>query len=288
MSSVLMLNRRRLPALLTTFPVFLFWSSVAHSSASAATLGEPAAYSIMVLPPWYRTPAEWLIWILLAGVAVYLFTLIRHRRLEMRTRDLENMVKEKASELSRTIDELTETRSELEAAKERFRSLSLHDALTGVANRRHLEERLREEWNRSRRTNLSLAFILIDLDHFKSFNDAQGHEEGDECLKKVAGVIIDKVRRSGELVARYGGQEFAVLLPAADDERAMGIAQELRTEIEELNIPNEASPQGRMTASLGVSRMGPDKPASIDGLVDAADRALLKAKELGRNRVFMD
>lgn len=177
-------------------------------------------------------------------------------------------------------------KKELEAQLE---TLARTDALTGLANRRALDEALDLEWRRARREGTALSLVMLDTDHFKAFNDANGHQAGDDCLRTIARSIGQAVRRAGELAARYGGEEFALVLPSTGPEQAAALAEQLRREIEALGIPHPQSPTSdRVTVSVGVATALAADGASLkmpDGLLEAADRALYKAKASGRNRV---
>ena len=157
--------------------------------------------------------------------------------------------------------------------------------LTGIANRRQYDETLRAEWSRARRTRSPLALVFIDIDWFKALNDTQGHHVGDECLKAVANYLSAGVQRASDLVARVGGEEFALVLPNTQLHIAAQFAERLRTGIESLAIPHDAAPNGFLTASFGVVSVIPDAEAKPEDAVKAADRALYTAKAQGRNRV---
>jgi diguanylate cyclase (GGDEF)-like protein len=238
-----------------------------------------------VLPPWYQTGWAQALWAAVALLLVVGYSWLRSRALRQRAARLEARVAEQTLELRRTVDELSRAHAELEVANERLEALSLQDELTGIANRRRFQQALDEEWKRARRYQRPLGFILLDLDHFKLLNDTQGHREGDLCLQKVARYLQTTVRRTSDLVARYGGEELAVLLPDTDLDGALQVAEDLRQGIEELAIPHEASPDGRVTASFGVASMIPAPDETPDLLFEAADLALYRAKTDGRNRV---
>jgi diguanylate cyclase (GGDEF)-like protein len=173
---------------------------------------------------------------------------------------------------------LASLKQELEEANERLQRLSLLDGLTGIANRRRFDEALEVEWRRGLRSRRPIALLLIDIDHFKPYNDSHGHQAGDDCLRRVAGLLRDSLQRAGDLVARYGGEEFAVLLPDTDAGHATRTAEMLRARIA------EASP---ITISVGGTSTAPPPGGSAHALVAAADEALYEAKRSGRNRVVM-
>lgn len=179
-----------------------------------------------------------------------------------------------------------ERTNELEVANHRLKELSRVDGLTGIANRRRMDEELEREWKRMLREKRPLSVVLCDIDHFKPYNDTYGHQQGDVCLTEVAKAIKDSVNRPGDLAARYGGEEFCAILPETNSNGATQIAELIRTTIRDLNIKHEASPIAPMvTLSLGVATLIPDKTGEPGLLLKAADRALYQAKGNGRDRV---
>lgn len=164
--------------------------------------------------------------------------------------------------------------------------LSTTDGLTGLANWRTFNERLESEWRRAIRSRGSVAVVLADIDFFKAYNDALGHLAGDACLRRVARAMQSVARRTSDLVARWGGEELAVLLPASDLEGATAVAEAMRQAIESLAIAHPSSPvAGVVTASFGVASVVPGEGAAKERLVEAADAALYAAKRDGRNCV---
>lgn len=160
------------------------------------------------------------------------------------------------------------------------------DGLTGVANRRHLDEFVQRELARSLRERTSLAVIMADIDFFKAYNDVYGHLAGDECLKKVAHALTVAVRRPTDLVTRYGGEEFAIVLPNTDFPGALLIAEACRKSVEGLTIRHSGSlVSGVITISLGIAGNNNGVQRNIESLFAAADSALYKAKKSGRNKV---
>lgn len=174
--------------------------------------------------------------------------------------------------------------SERKALEEHLRRLSLNDALTGVANRRAFEARLADEWRRAGRSGCPLALLLIDIDHFKAYNDTLGHPAGDACLRSVAARLNAAMRRPEDLLARYGGEEFAVLLPATDTAGAMTFAQHLQDSLRKAALPHPASPSGALVSiSIGAATTEQFLERSPTTLVAAADVALYEAKAAGRD-----
>ncbi|HEX3553698.1 MAG TPA: diguanylate cyclase [Thermoanaerobaculia bacterium] len=248
-------------------------------------MAQETSWPFRVRAPWYQAPWAFVLWIGLALAALTGYARLRSRALRQRAARLEARVAEQTLELRHTVEELRHAHSGLAAANARLEELSLRDELTGIANRRHLQQVLDAEWDRARRLGTPVAFILLDLDFFKLLNDTRGHREGDLCLQSVAAHLDKTLGRSGDLVARYGGEELAVLLPDTDLPGARELAERLRGGIERLAIPHAAAPLGHLTASFGVASMVPVAGQRPEILVEAADRALYRAKTEGKNRV---
>lgn len=178
-------------------------------------------------------------------------------------------------------------RTQLTVKRQRdaLRALILLDALTGVANRRAFDERLAAEWRRCGRSGLPVALALVDIDHFKLYNDHYGHQAGDNALIQVAAAMRRAAGRTQDLVARYGGEEFAFLLPQLDARGATGVAKRLMAELEQIAIPHAASPTApRLTVSIGIACMTPDEQHAPADLIQEADGLLYQAKDGGRNQ----
>jgi diguanylate cyclase (GGDEF)-like protein len=173
---------------------------------------------------------------------------------------------------------LASIRRDLEKANAHLQRLSMLDGLTGVANRRRFNEALDVEWRRAVRTGAPLSLLMIDIDDFKPYNDAHGHQAGDDCLCLVGTTLAESLHRAGDLVARYGGEEFAVLLPETDAEHARLVGEMLRERVA------AAAP---VTISVGVAAVVPDLGGAAFVLVANADAALYEAKRSGRNRVVV-
>lgn len=166
--------------------------------------------------------------------------------------------------------------------------IGMVDGLTGIPNRRRFDETISLEWRRAMRSGQPLSLIMTDIDYFKNYNDTYGHLEGDTCLRKVANQLCRTLKRPGDLVGRWGGEEFACILPETDSVGAMIVAEQLRKGIIDLAIPHDSSPIAPVvTISLGVTTMTPDPgPDSIE-LIKRSDEALYKAKRAGRNRISL-
>lgn len=163
--------------------------------------------------------------------------------------------------------------------------LSMVDALTGVCNRRFFDEKIQYEWKRALRTERCLSLLLVDIDYFKKYNDMYGHEQGDICLSRVASTLVSAVHRSEDIVSRYGGEEFAIILPNVDKEGARKISKRLLEKIHDARIPHSGSDVFKyITISIGQASLQPSMSHSYNELFRAADHALYQSKESGRNR----
>lgn len=164
--------------------------------------------------------------------------------------------------------------------------LAVQDGLTGITNRRGLDERITIEWKQAQRDKTSIAVLMIDVDHFKRFNDIYGHPIGDLCLKQVAQAISCQVFRPSDLVARYGGEEFCVVLPSITLEGALMVANRIKDSVEALGIPHQGNAGAAgVTVSIGLACLSPDSSNRLADLLELADKALYEAKSLGRNRI---
>ena len=169
-----------------------------------------------------------------------------------------------------------------------LRALTLTDGLTGMSNRRAFDDALANEWRRCARARVPMALIMVDIDHFKTFNDEYGHQAGDECLQRVSAAMRRAAARPQDMVARYGGEEFAVLLPHLDLRGAEGVAKRLLDEVEQLGIAHARSPAGQVTVSMGIAGLTPSERHEPALLVKTADALLYQAKADGRNRYCMN
>lgn len=196
--------------------------------------------------------------------------------------------------LSVTQSELEAANSQLQSANSELYRLANSDGLTQVANRRCFNEYLEKEWQELGEKAAELSLILCDIDFFKKYNDAYGHQAGDTCLQRVAKTIVEAVNYSvGEasakpLVARYGGEEFVIVLPHTKSETAIYIAEQIRVWVKNLAVEHLQSEVGCVTLSLGVASTFPRSHTAQKDLIAAADRALYQAKDQGRDRVILD
>ncbi|HNX31399.1 MAG TPA: diguanylate cyclase [Holophaga sp.] len=210
-------------------------------------------------------------------------TLVNARLYQENLRQAEQL-RQANAELEQRVAERT---AELERAMEALHRLAVEDPLTGLANRRRFNDAMDEEIRRARRSGTPLSLLMCDVDFFKRFNDAYGHQGGDDCLRMVGAVMRDIFKRAGELPARYGGEEFTVILPGVDREHALNVGEKLRRSIEDQAVPHKGSDVAPVvTISVGIataSELGGGIDA--DWLVARADEALYKSKAAGRNRV---
>lgn len=183
---------------------------------------------------------------------------------------------------------LRQSQRELMAANLDLQRLMNMDGLTGLSNRRRFDEYLHGEWRRAQREQSPLSLLIVDVDHFKAYNDCYGHLPGDEALRRVAEAISAGCYRPADLAARFGGEEFAIILPNTPIEGANMVAERIRSSIEALQIPHMRSSTGtHLTASIGGVTMQPDREASVIDFIGKADQALYRAKQQGRNRSIL-
>ncbi|UIN21992.1 diguanylate cyclase [Herbaspirillum frisingense] len=197
---------------------------------------------------------------------------------------LESELQNLQSERKQLVEERDDARVHLEEMEKTLARVGLEDALTGLANRRQFERGLLEEFNRAARTNLSLAVIMIDIDLFDEYNAAYGRMAGDKVLRRVGSAIRDTNVRPEDLLSRFGTQEIAVLLPGSKLEGALIVAERIRKSIEQLDITHSASPTGRVTISIGIASVTPqrqvDEPETV---LRESEQALALAKASGRD-----
>jgi diguanylate cyclase (GGDEF)-like protein len=230
-------------------------------------LAKTLRYPLQVQPYWYQTPLAWaagtLLVMLAVAAATQLIVRLRYQQFVATKRRLEKRISERTAEL--------------EAANRKLAELATEDSLTGVPNRRALEQALAREWQRCGELQQPLALIMVDVDHFKQFNDRHGHLEGDNQLRWVAQQLAQGVRPVRELLARFGGEEFALVLPGLHLDEAVARAERLRQRFSRGDSP--------LTVSLGVAAQLPHPEGDPSDLLRRADTALYRAKRRGRNRV---
>jgi len=213
-----------------------------------------------------------LIFIFSLGLPIYVIIIKRYELINLYA-DLEEKVDERTKELNR--------------ANQQLHNISRTDGLTNIPNRRCFDDFLAAEWIRAIRNQSAISLLMIDIDHFKQFNDYYGHVEGDECLKYIAKTIQKHVNRPSDLIARYGGEEFAVVLPETTEPQS--IAQHIHNEISQLNIPhNDSDVSPFVSISIGGCTMYPQVDSKPTQLIELADKALYQAKHEGRNLVHID
>ncbi len=256
----------------TTLPAGEYVFNVKASNGDGMWSETDTSLIITIRPPFYK--ATWF-YILSCSLIVMLLAFLyffRVRQLNNRQKQLERLVEERTVELELLNAELSE--------------MALHDGMTGIANYRKLQEFLALEWRRCIRTKFPMSIILIDVDYFKMYNDTYGHQLGDECLRTIARIFHENARRPGDLAARYGGEEFIVILSNTDKHDACVIAESIKKNVENLNIPHESSAVSDfVTISLGGVTRVPMPENSYEELIKLADNQLYLAKENGRNRV---
>jgi len=244
-----------------------------------------ASFSFRLRPHFRQT---WLFQALLGILAlstVSAFFFFRLQNARRRARRLGQLVKERTDELHRLNFTLQKTNFDLQAANRKLEHLAANDGLTGIPNYRTFVDTFQREWRAAQRQVRNLALVAIDIDHFKAYNDSLGHQKGDECLHQVAVAIRRQLRRAGDLAARLGGEEFALLLPETDADGARRLAENVRRAVADLAIAHPASPVAAVvTISLGVTTGIPTAEAMPGMFLRRADEALYEAKHAGRNR----
>lgn len=245
----------------------LLWSAVAGFRFSPQTAWPATLFCIVGLS-WYL-------------LAMNELGYSRNREL----RRAREALREREQELLTTNLDLRRSLEEIDQLQVQLREQAIHDPLTGLYNRGYLDSSLERELARCKREGEALSIAMIDVDHFKSYNDRYGHPAGDECLKRVAHALQASARRASDLVARYGGEEFSLILPDTDATAARQLAEAVRAAIEALAVPHEHSALGQVTISIGLATLASGAEMSCTSLVRAADEALYRAKRAGRNQV---
>ena len=247
---------------------------VKAANSDGVWAAQPAVIRIELKPFFYQT---WAFYIMsFAAICLGLFGIWRLSVYQLRARE---------RKLARLVEERT---AELAKANEDLHRLANSDGLTKIGNRRRFETFLADEWHRAVRFRTEISLVMIDIDHFKQFNDTYGHQAGDECLQKVAEAFADAIKRPTDLVARFGGEEFALVLGGTDSEGAITIAREALVNLRELEIQHSSSPIGEfLTVSLGIATVRPRIGSTEADLIKAADEALYQAKKNGRDRMHV-
>jgi diguanylate cyclase (GGDEF)-like protein len=221
----------------------------------------------LIYQPPQPTDWRWLLWVLAAGALVLGMVIWIARRFY----SVNSRLRQQLEEIRRLQDEL--------------HALTITDPLTGLHNRRHFDVVSASEWERAQRDQRPLTVLFIDVDYFKSFNDHHGHRAGDDCLAAVGKAVGQSLQRPADLAARYGGDEFVVLLPDTDLDGALEVAHRVLAAVAAMDIPHGASPFGRVTSTIGVAHVVPGPSHTFRGLLERADRALYTAKQAGRSGV---
>ena len=194
-------------------------------------------------------------------------------------------LRDREQQLQRMLEERSQ---HLEKASKQLRDITNGDPLTGIANHRTFQDDLKLQWRRTARSRLPLTLLMLDVDWLKNFNESKGHQSGDECLRQIAEALRLQLQRPGDLVARYGGDEFAVVLAETDASGGLAVAEKMRQAVQELEISWGPDSEGhRITVSVGAATTVPSPQEHPTSLVATADRALSMAKRNGRNRVEM-
>lgn len=221
-------------------------------------------------------PMTWLLALLVLAACVGFILRLRQRIQEL---------DDHGQQLQRTVEKRSQ---QLEKANKALREMADGDPLTGIANHRSFQDNLRLQWRRTARSRLPLTLLMIDVDGIKHYNESRGHQAGDECLREIAQVLRTKLQRPGDLVARYGGDEFSVMLAETDAAGGLAVAERIRLAVEEMDLASGPEASGRkITVSVGVATIVPSPQEHPTSLIAAADRALSVAKRSGRNRVEM-
>jgi diguanylate cyclase (GGDEF)-like protein len=233
---------------------------------------QPARLPFEVEMPWRLALAALSALLLLSAAVVWGVSGWRTRAVRLRNEILERQVSERTALLAE--------------ANQRLEELAANDGLTGIANHRVFEEHLALEWLRAQREGGEISLLMIDVDFFKAYNDALGHQQGDDCLRRVAKATAAQATRPGDLAARYGGEEFVVVLPATSAEGARSVAEQVQAALATLAVPHPASQvSDHVTVSMGIATHRPARDEDPAKLVAAADAALYRAKQEGRNRI---
>lgn len=210
-------------------------------------------------------------------------------QLEAKIQDLTLSLNQIESRLTEEINQHRKAQIAFQKVKHELQLLATIDSLTLIPNRRCFDQYLHQEWMRLIRERSPISLLLCDIDYFKGYNDTYGHQAGDSCLKMVAQTLKNVVQRPADLVARYGGDEFIIILPNTNVFGAVKIAEKLLSEVTNLQMPHSSSHINQfVTLSIGIASQIPVRDQSIEAFLDKADRALYKAKEEGKNRFVVN
>ena len=233
---------------------------------------EGASLNLQLNPFFYQTKAFYLLCLAVGTLCLFLVWQFSVYQLKTHQRKLAKLVNEKTAELKKANDEL--------------HHLANSDGLTRIGNRRRFEKFLADEWHRAVRFKTEISLVMLDIDHFKLYNDTYGHQAGDDCLQKVAEALAETIKRPTDLVARFGGEEFAIILGGTDAEGAINIAELAMENIKNLKIPHSNSKTNEyLTISIGVATAFAKFDLTETDLIKAADKSLYRAKENGRNQI---
>lgn len=221
------------------------------------------------------------LWTVFAGAAVAVIYALRLQQVTRRERELTRLVDERTAELR-------ERSMQLEVANAALEELAAVDPMTGLFNRRRFDVVLQQEWQRSNRSRLPLSLLMVDIDHFKEFNDLYGHLAGDDCIRQVVSVLRDGAHRVTDFNCRYGGEEFAVILAETPAEGALAVAEYIRKHVQQLAIRHDDHPDKVVTVSIGLATKDGDRYGRVIDLIAACDKALYEAKHSGRNQARSD